>query len=75
MKEVGFKLGFVSYCIFIYVFLIRYMVEEVEQFIVDMLRLMSIFKFCEIGLLIMVEEVYKEMVDLILNWVLLFMEF
>lgn len=50
------------------------MVEEAEELVVEISRLMSIPKLCETGLLNMAEEVYKEMVDSTSNRVLLFME-
>ncbi|CAN6811949.1 unnamed protein product [Brassica oleracea] len=40
-----------------------HMVEEAEELVVEISRLMSIPKLCETGLLNMAEEVYKEMVD------------
>lgn len=74
MKEAGPKPGPVSYCTLIYAFSIRHMVEEAEELVVEISRLMSIPKLCETGLLIMAEEVYKEMVDPTSNRVSLFME-
>ncbi|KAF3506835.1 hypothetical protein F2Q69_00004123 [Brassica cretica] len=47
MKEAGLKPGPVSYCTLIYAFSIRHMVEEAEELVVEISRLMSIPKLCE----------------------------